>query len=49
MGAGSNHGVYCNTTVYGHHGIPQHLVVIPQVSPMVKLDIVGRIIVYNEA
>jgi hypothetical protein len=42
-GAGSNHGVYCNTMVYGHRGIRQHLVVIPQVSPMVKVDIVGRI------
>ena len=34
-GAGSNHSIYCNTRVYGHHGIPQHCVVIPQVSPTV--------------
>ena len=36
MGAGSNHGVYCNTMVYGYRGILQ-------VSPMVKVDMVGRI------
>ena len=40
---GSNHGVYCNTTVYGHSGILQHLALILQISPMVKVDIVCRI------